>query len=97
MGVKIKCNIQVFIHVIESANKNYKEIVNAMREIKDVQLDIEQWSSNVQEYAFKEHLHYLKSHNKKIHKINQKMVNVFTNLSIAMCHTFIKEHAHMPL
>jgi hypothetical protein len=96
-GVKIKRNIQVFIHVIESANKNYKEIVNAMREIKDVQLDIEQRSSNVQEHTFKEHLRYLNSCNKKIHKINQKMINMFSNLSIAMCHAFIKEHAHMPL
>ncbi len=34
---------------------------------------------------------------KKFYKINQKMVNMFSNLSIAMCHAFIKEHAHMPL
>jgi hypothetical protein len=95
-GVQIKHNIQVFTHVIEFASKNY-EIVNAMCEIKDVQLDIEQRSSNVQEHTFKEHLHYLKSCNKKIHKINPKMVNLFSNLSITMCQTFIKEHAHMPL
>jgi hypothetical protein len=24
------------------------------------------------------------------------MVNVFSNLSIVVCHAFIKEHAHMP-
>jgi hypothetical protein len=72
MGVKIKRNIQVFIHVIESANKNYKEIVNAMREIKDVQLDIEQRSSNVQEHTLKEHLRYLNSCNKKIQKDKPK-------------------------
>lgn len=35
-GVKIKHNIQVFTHVIEFASKNYKELVNAMCEIKDV-------------------------------------------------------------
>jgi hypothetical protein len=67
-----------------------------MREIKDVLLDIEQHSSNVQEHTFKEHLRYLKSRDKKIHKINQKKVNIFSNLSIVMCHAFIKEHAHMP-
>jgi len=68
-----------------------------MREIKDVQLDIEQRRSNVQEHTFKEHLRYLKSCDKQIHKINQKMVNTFSNLSIAMCLAFIKEHAHMTL
>jgi hypothetical protein len=33
--VKIKCKIQVFTHVTEFASKNYKEIVNAMCEIKE--------------------------------------------------------------
>ncbi|CAM6036110.1 unnamed protein product [Sphagnum compactum] len=60
-----------------------------MREIKDVQLDIEQRSSNVHEHT---------QRTSSLPQImRQKMVNVFSNLSIAMCHAFVKEHAHMPL
>ncbi len=64
-----------------------------MCEIKDAQLDIDQPCLNVQECTFKKYLHYLKSHNKKIHKVNQKVVNLFSNL---ICVTHSSRNTHMP-
>jgi hypothetical protein len=37
----------------------------------------------------------LERKNKKIHKANQNIANVFSNLSIAMCHGFIHDEKHM--
>jgi hypothetical protein len=43
------------------------------------------------------HFKYLKERNKKVHKMNNNMVKVWSNFSYVMCHNaFIKEQSQMP-
>jgi hypothetical protein len=61
-----------------------------------VQQNIDKSKTKAQEKTFKQHLKYLKENDKKAHKMKKTMVNFLSNLSIAMCHVFIKDQLLMP-
>ncbi len=73
-----------------STNKTNKVIMDVVCKIINIQLEIEQCHSNIHEHTFKKHIYYLKSHDKKIHKVNKRMANVLFNLNNVMCHAFAK-------
>lgn len=70
--------------------------MDAMEKINVAQLEIEQHHFENQNHNFKKHLHYLKVRNKKMHQMNDNMVNVISNSSMAMCHAFITYQRLMP-
>ncbi len=66
-----------------------------MEKTNVIQLKIEERRFKHCDYAFKEQLCYMKARDKKTHKMNKNMVHVLSNLSMAMCHAFIKNQAMM--
>jgi hypothetical protein len=46
--------------------------------------------------TFKHFKYYLKEKDKKVHKINNNMVKVWSNLNYVICHAFIKEQSQTP-
>ncbi len=79
------------MHVIETTNKNNKVLVNMMDCINLTQEDIGNNRTKGDAKTLKENLNYTKNKNKNMWKMNNKMINILANLSIAMCHTFIKD------
>lgn len=55
------------------------------------QVDIGNNWTKVDAKTLKDNLNYMKNKNKNMQKMNNKMINVLANLSIAMCQTFIKD------
>jgi hypothetical protein len=49
----------------------------------------------IQNHNSKEQLQYFKEQDKKIHKTRKTMVNILSNLNIAMCHVFIQDKINM--
>jgi len=86
----------IFLQVIEFTNKNNKVLVDAMDQINSTHIDLYKNMTKYTDNNFKEHLKYLKDKDKKTHKMNKQMVNVLSNLSITMCHAFIKDQSLMP-
>lgn len=72
--------------MIDAMDKSSKVFVDVMDRINLVQLDIDK----SKQHNFKEHLNYLKESDRKAHKMTKNMVSVLLNLSVAMCHAFIK-------
>jgi hypothetical protein len=71
-------------------------MVEAMDHINATHIEIDNRWNIVHKCTFIEHLQYLEERNKKIHKANQNIANIFSNLSIAMCHAFIHDEKHLP-
>jgi len=70
--------------------------VDAMEKINVVQLEIEQHQLENQNHNFKEHLHYFKARDKRVHQMNNNQVNILSNLNMVMCHAFITYQKLMP-
>ncbi len=66
-----------------------------MDKINCNQLKIEQQHLSGFECTFKTHIRYLKACGKKLYTMNKSMVNVLSNLNIALCHAFIKDLTFM--
>jgi hypothetical protein len=49
----------------------------------------------IQNHNSKEQLQYFMHQDKKIHKTNKAMVNILSNLNIAMWHVFIQDKISM--
>ncbi len=81
----------MFSLVINSTNKNIKAILDVMDKINVIQQEIEQHRSKVQDHNFKEHIRYLKSWDKKIHKMSKSPMTMLLNPNIVMCHAFVKD------
>ncbi len=81
----------MFSPIIDSTNKNNKAILEVMEKIGDIQHEIEKHHSKPRDYNFKQHLRYFKSINKKVHKMSKSLVTILSNMSLAMCHAFIKD------
>ncbi len=62
--------------IIESTNKNNKILVDVMENINVMQLEIELYCSENQHYNFKEHLHHLKTRDKRVHQMSKNIVDV---------------------
>jgi hypothetical protein len=82
--------------VINSTNKNIKAVLDVMNKINVIQQEAEQHRSKVQDRNFKEHLRYFKSRDKKVHKMSKSLVTMLSNLSIVMCHAFVKDQTLLP-
>ena len=41
-------------------------------------------------------MHYMKRHDRKIHKNNKNMKNVLSQLSVAVCHAFTHDKSELP-
>jgi hypothetical protein len=59
------------------------------------QFEIDKNKTKSHDMTFK-HFKYLKERDKKVHKMNNNVVKVWSNLSYVMCHTFIKKQSQMP-
>jgi hypothetical protein len=62
-----------------------------MDQINSTHFDLYKNTIKYLDNNFKEHFKYLKDKDKKTHQVNKQMVNVLSNLNIAMCHAFIKD------
>lgn len=72
-------------------------MVDVIDKINCTQLNFKQWHSSSHERIFKTYICYLKACDKKLYKMNKRMGNVLSNLSIALWHTFIKDLKFMLL
>ncbi len=80
----------MFLLVIKGTDKCFLIIMDAMDHINTKQFEIDKNKTKSHEMTFK-HFKYLKERYKKVHKMNNNMVRVWSNLSYVMCHAFIKE------
>jgi hypothetical protein len=58
---------------------------------KFTQLEIDKHCNKFHHQIIKKQLEYLKNINRKVHCTNNNLVNVFTNMSVALCHVFMND------
>jgi len=68
--------------------------MDAMDHINTNQFEIDKNETKCHEMTFK-HFKYLKERDKKVDKMNNNMVRVWSNLIYVVCHAFIKEQSQM--